>query len=57
MKFSTHILPVQGRFRYRLDPHPLPPGPGGPKTLKAKGHIFKMLSSLQINPGSARYLS
>jgi len=34
-------------------PHPL----GGPKTLKAEGHIFKMLSRLQINPGSAGYLS
>jgi len=30
---------------------------GGPKTLKAEGHIFKMLSRLQINPGSTGYLS
>jgi len=32
----------------------LPPHPMG---LKAGGHIFKMLSKLQINPGSAGYLS
>jgi len=38
-----------------FDRHPLPPGM--PKTLKAEGHIFKMLSRLQINPGSAGYLS
>jgi len=36
---------------------PLPPGPRGLETLKAEGHIFKMLSRLQINPGSAGYLS
>jgi len=47
----------QGRFWYRFDPRPSPLGPGGPKTLKAEGHIFKVLSRLQINPGSARYLS
>jgi len=35
----------------------LHPGPGGLETLKAEGHSFKMLSSLQINPGSAGYLS
>jgi len=29
----------------------------GPKTLKAEGHILKMLSRLQINQGSAGYLS
>jgi len=33
-----------------------PAPPGGPKTLKAEGHIFKMVSRLQINPGSAGYL-
>jgi len=38
-------------------PWPLPPGPGGLETLKAEGHIFKMLSRVQINPGSAGYLS
>jgi len=38
-------------------PHPLPPGPGGLETLKAEQHIFKMLSRLQIKPGSTRYLS
>jgi len=30
---------------------------GGLETLKAEGHIFKMLNRLQINPGSAGYLS
>jgi len=36
---------------------PSSPGPWGLETLKAEGHIFKMLSTLQINPGSAGYLS
>jgi len=36
---------------------PSPLGPGGPKTLKAEGHIFKIFSRLQINPGSPGYLS
>jgi len=46
----------QGRFWPRFDPpHPL--DLGGLETLKAEGHIFKMLSRLQINPGSAWYLS
>jgi len=36
---------------------PSPPGPGGLETLKAERQIFKMLSRLQINPGSAGYLS
>jgi len=27
-----------------------PAWPWGPETLKAEGHIFKMLSRLQINP-------
>jgi len=44
-------------FGVGLSPSPPPPGPGGPKTLKAEGHTFKMLSRLQINPGSAGYLS
>jgi len=35
----------------------LPPPPGELETAKAEGHIFKMLSRLQINPGSTRYLS
>jgi len=38
-------------------PPPPPPGPGRLETVKAGGHIFKMLSRLQINPGSAGYLS
>jgi len=44
--------PVQG-----LTLAPSPPGPVGLETLKAEGHIFKMLSRLQINLGSAGYLS
>jgi len=40
-----------------LAPPPSPLGPGGLETVKAEGHIFKMLSRLQINPGSAGYLS
>jgi len=44
-------------FGTGLTPAPSPLGPGGPKTLKAEGHILKMLSRLQINPGSARYFS
>jgi len=43
-------------FGTGLTPAPFPLGPGGPKTLKVEGHIFKMLSRLQINPGSAGYL-
>jgi len=44
-------------FGTGLTPAPSPLGPGEPKTLKAEGHLFKMLSRLQINPGSAGYLS
>jgi len=41
-----------------LTPAPSPPGPGRLQTLKAEGDsIFKMLSRLQINPGSAGSLS
>jgi len=40
-----------------LNPAHSPPGPGELETLKPEGHIFKMLSRLQINPGSAGYLS
>jgi len=40
-----------------LTPAPSPPGPGRLETLKAEGHIFKMLRRLQINPGSPGYLS
>jgi len=36
---------------------PPPPSPPGLETLKAEGHIFKMLTRLQINLGSAGYLS
>jgi len=44
-------------FGTGLTPAPTPLGPRGPKTLKAEGHIFKMLSRLQINLGSAGYLN
>jgi len=40
-----------------LTPIPSPPGPWGLETLKSEGHIFKVLTRLQINPGSAGYLS
>jgi len=40
-----------------LTPVPSSPGPQGLENLKAEGHIFKMLSRLLINPGSAGYLS
>jgi len=40
-----------------LTPTPSLPGHWGLETLKAEGHIFKMLSRLQINTGSAGYLS
>jgi len=55
MKFCIHI-PTKEGFGLGLTPAPSPPGPGGLETLKAEGHIFKMLSRLQINPGSAGYL-
>jgi len=48
---------VQGRFWCRFDTRPLPPGPGGLENLKVEGQIFKVLSRLQINLGSAGYLS
>jgi len=52
--------PVQGRFLYRLEPCPLPPGPGGLETVKAEEHIFKMLSGCKLTraaPGtSASYV-
>jgi len=59
---SAHVL---GIFWCRFDPCPLPlPGPGGPETLQAARHTFenslqnkKMFCRLQINLGSAKYLS
>jgi len=53
--FQVHPHLSKEGFGAGLTPSPL--GLGGPKTLKAEGHIFKMLSRLQINPGSAGYLS
>jgi len=44
-------------FGRGLTPASYPLEPVGPKTLKAEGHIFKMLSRLQINQGSDGYLS
>jgi len=49
MKFSTHLY----KEGFGAGLTPVPP----PKTLKAEGHIFKMLSRLQINSDSAGYLS
>jgi len=43
-------------FGAGLTPRPIYPGLGGLETLKGEGRIFKMLSRLQINPGSAGYL-
>jgi len=53
----THPRLYKEGFGLGLTPSASPPGPGGPETLKAEGHIFKMLSRLQINPGSAESLS
>jgi len=55
MKFSTHIPTCPRKVLVQV--RPLPPGPGGLETLKAEENIFNMLSRLQINPGSASYLS
>jgi len=55
--FHTHPHLSKEGFGPGLTPTPSPPGPRGLKTLKAEGHIFKMLSRLQINPGTAGYLS
>jgi len=52
MKFCMHI-PTCPR---KVWPPPIP-WAWGLETLKAEGHIFKMLSRLQIYPGSAVYLS
>jgi len=47
----THRHLSKEGFGLGLTPAPSSPGPGGPETLKAEEHIFKMLSRLQINPG------
>jgi len=52
-----HVHPILSKEGYGAGLTPLPPGPVGLETVKAEGHIFKMLSRLQINPGSAGYLS
>jgi len=49
MKFYMHIPTCLRKVLVQVWP---PLGPGGPKTLKAEGHIFKMLRRLQINLGS-----
>jgi len=53
MKFSIHIPADPIKVLVQV----WPPGPGGIETLKAEGHIYKMLSRLQLNPGSACNLS
>jgi len=55
--FQAHPHMSKEGFGAGLTHSPLPLGPGGLQTLKAEGHIFKMLSRLQIYPGSAGYLS
>jgi len=54
---QAHLHLFKEGYGAALTPAPLSPGPGGLETLKAEGHIFKMPSRLQINPGSAGYLS
>jgi len=44
-------------FGAGFDPLSLTPGHGRLETLRAEGHIFKMLSRLQITPGSTGYFS
>jgi len=53
----THPHLSKEGFGPGLTPDPSLPGPRGLETPKAEGHIFKMLSRLQISPGSAGYLS
>jgi len=53
----THPHLSKEGFSPGLIPAPLFPEPRGLETLKAEGHIFKMLSRLHINPGNAGYLS
>jgi len=53
----THPHLSKEGFSPGLTPTPLPPVPLGLDTLKSEGHILKMLSRLQINPGSTGYLS
>jgi len=50
--FHTHPHLSKEGFGPGLTPAPSPPGPWGLKP--AEVHIFKMLSRLQINPGSTR---
>jgi len=53
----THPHLSKEGFGLGLTPATSPPGPQGLETLKPEEHIFKMLRRLQINPGSAGYLS
>jgi len=50
--FPEHPHLSKEGFGAGLTPHH-PPWAWGLETLKAEGHIFKMLSRLQINPDSA----
>jgi len=53
----AHLHLSKEGFGVSLTPTPPLPGPGELETLKTEGHIIKMLSRLQINLGSAGYLS
>jgi len=53
----THPHLSNEGFAPGLTPATSPPEPQGLETLKAEGDIFKVLSRLQINLGSAGYLS
>jgi len=55
--FHTHPHLSREGFDAGLTPSPFSWAWGRLETLKAEGHIFKMLSILQIIPGSAGYLS
>jgi len=55
---AAHPHQFKKGFGASLSSAPSPLGQGDLKrTLKTEGHIFKMLSRLQINPSSAGYFS
>jgi len=55
--FRAHPHLSKEGFGAGFTPSPSPLGMAGLETLKAEGHIFKTVSRLQINQGSAGYLS